>query len=230
MFLDSFAHTLNEVIGLDQLLSILIRTVIMFIAVLIFFRLTGKKELGEVSVLDVIITLMIAELAVVLIDDPELPLYRGLAPIALLILLQRIFTYLQVKNQKFRDLVDGEPVIIIKDGQFLQKNLSDQNYNIDDIMLQLRDKNIADVQEVDWAMLEASGTLSIFKKGDNAPFTLPLIMDGVLQTDHLNILNLTEEWVHEQLNKKGIVAVEHVFYCSYFNNTFAVQKKIITRS
>ncbi|WP_239586897.1 DUF421 domain-containing protein [Shouchella xiaoxiensis] len=205
--------------------SILFRTIIMFLAVLIFFRLTGKKDLGEVSVLDVIVTLMIAELAVVLIDDPELPLYRGLAPIALLIVLQRLFSYIQIKNQTFRDLVDGEPVILIKDGVLQQENLKKQNYTIDDIMLQLRDKNIADIQEVEWAMLEASGTLSIFKKSEQTPLTLPLIMDGSIQRDHLQILSYSEEWLLQKLSEQGITDPSRVFYCSYFNGKFSVQKK-----
>lgn len=197
----------------------------MFFAVLLFFRLTGKKDLGEVSVLDVIVTLMIAELAVVLIDDPELPLYRGLAPIALLILLQRIFSYIQVKSQKFRDLVDGEPVILIRNGELLQENIRKQNYNIDDIMLQLRDKTIADIQEVDWALLEPSGTLSIFTKSDKKPLSLPLIMDGIIQHDHLQILGYSVEWLETELQKQGIADSSRVFYCSYVNEKFMIQKK-----
>ncbi|WP_078393118.1 DUF421 domain-containing protein [Shouchella patagoniensis] len=210
---------------MEPLFLILFRTVIMFFAVLLFFRLTGKKDLGEVSVLDVIVTLMIAELAVVLIDDPELPLYRGLAPIALLILLQRIFSYIQVKSQKFRDLVDGEPVILIRNGELLQENIRKQNYNIDDIMLQLRDKTIADIQEVDWALLEPSGTLSIFTKSDNKPFSLPLIMDGIIQHDHLQILGYSVEWLKTELQKQGIADSSRVFYCSYVNDQFMIQKK-----
>ncbi len=192
--------------------SILFRTIIMFLAVLIFFSSNWKKDLGEVSVLDVIVTLMIAELAVVLIDDPELPLYRGLAPIALLIVLQRLFSYIQIKNQTFRDLVDGEPVILIKDGVLQQENLKKQNYTIDDIMLQLRDKNIADIQEVEWAMLEASGTLSIFKKSEQTPLTLPLIMDGSIQRDHLQILSYSEEWLLQKLSEQGITDPSRVFF------------------
>lgn len=210
---------------MEEMLSVLFRTVVMFLAVLLFFRLTGKKDLGEVSVLDVIVTLIIAELAVILIDDPEMPLYRGLAPIGLLILLQRIFAYIQVKNQKFRDLVDGEPVFLIRDGELLQENIRKQNYNIDDIMLQLRDKNIADIQEVDWALLEASGTLSIFTKRDNKPLSLPLIMDGIIQHDHLHILGYTSEWLETELQKHGIADSSRVFYCSYVNGEFMTQKK-----
>ncbi|MDP5266463.1 DUF421 domain-containing protein [Shouchella clausii] len=157
---------------MEELVSISGRTIVMFVAVLLFFRLTGKKDVGEVSVLDIIITIMVAELAVILIEDTKMPLIRGLTPIALLILLSRVFSYLQVKNQRFRDVVDGKPVLLIRDGVFIEENLLKQNYNIDDIMMQLRDKDIADIQEVDWALLESSGSLSVFKKKrSQLPFT-----------------------------------------------------------
>lgn len=197
----------------------------MFVAVLLFFRLTGKKDVGEVSVLDIIITIMVAELAVILIEDTKMPLIRGLTPIALLILLSRVFSYVQVKNQRFRDVVDGKPVLLIRDGVFIEENLLKQNYNIDDIMMQLRDKDIADIQEVDWALLESSGSLSVFKKDDNSPLSLPLIMDGILQHKHLDILDIPEEEVHQALRKEGIHDIRHVFYCSRFQGNFFIQKK-----
>lgn len=197
----------------------------MFVAVLLFFRLTGKKDVGEVSVLDIIITIMVAELAVILIEDTKMPLIRGLTPIALLILLSRVFSYLQVKNQRFRDVVDGKPVLLIRDGVFIEENLLKQNYNIDDIMMQLRDKDIADIQEVDWALLESSGSLSVFKKNDDSPLSLPLIMDGILQHKHLDILDIPEEEVHQALRKEGIHDIRNVFYCSRFQGDFFIQKK-----
>lgn len=197
----------------------------MFVAVLLFFRLTGKRDVGEVSVLDIIITIMVAELAVILIEDTKMPLIRGLTPIALLILLSRVFSYLQVKNQRFRDVVDGKPVLLIRDGVFIEENLFKQNYNIDDIMMQLRDKDIADIQEVDWALLESSGSLSVFKKNDDSPLSLPLIMDGILQHKHLDILDIPEEEVHQALREEGIHDIRNVFYCSRFRGNFFIQKK-----
>ncbi|MDO7266977.1 DUF421 domain-containing protein [Shouchella clausii] len=210
---------------MEELISISGRTIVMFVAVLLFFRLTGKKDVGEVSVLDIIITIMVAELAVILIEDTKMPLIRGLTPIALLILLSRVFSYLQVKNQRFRDVVDGKPVLLIRDGVFIEENLLKQNYNIDDIMMQLRDKDIADIQEVDWALLESSGSLSVFKKNDHSPLSLPLIMDGILQHRHLDILDIPEEEVHQALREEGIHDIRHVFYCSRFQGNFFIQKK-----
>ncbi|WP_059105992.1 DUF421 domain-containing protein [Shouchella shacheensis] len=210
---------------MEDLFPIIYRTGIMFVTILLFFRITGKKDLGEISVLDVIVTLMIAELSATLIDDTELPLYEGLTPIALLTSFQLLLSKIQVKSQRFRDLIDGQPTIVIKDGQFIQANMQKQGYNLDDIMLQLRDKNVPDIQEVNYAILESSGTLSVFQKNSQTSFTLPFIMDETIQHAHLQMMGKTEEWLYEELAKHGYTHEKGIFYCSYTGGQLFVQEK-----
>ncbi len=186
----------------------------------------GKKELGELSLLDIIVSLMIAELAVIAIEDPEVSMARGLAPIFLLIFIQMTLTTISLKNQKFRDLIEGRPIMIIEYGKMNQTNMRKQRYNLDDVLFQLREKGISDIREVDFAILERSGNLSIFTKDENTSlFTLPLIQDGVIQEEHLVIIKRTKEWLLSELAKKGYSQIKDIFYCSYMKGQFFIEEK-----
>nr|WP_275980381.1 DUF421 domain-containing protein [Halalkalibacter alkaliphilus] len=204
----------------------MLRTIVVFIIILTFFRFMGKKELGELSLLDIIVSLMIAELAVIAIEDPEVSMARGLAPIFLLILIQVILTTVSLKDQRFRDLIEGRPVMIIEKGKINQTNMRKQRYNLDDVLFQLREKGISDIRQVDFAILERSGNLSIFRKEDTSSvFTLPLIQDGVIQDDHLKVIEKTKEWLLSELAKRGYEQIKDIFYCSYMKGEFFIEEK-----
>ncbi|WP_332633166.1 DUF421 domain-containing protein [Halalkalibacter flavus] len=211
---------------MSEIIVILLRTIVVFIIILTFFRFMGKKELGELSLLDIIVSLMIAELAVIAIEDPEVSMARGLAPIFLLILIQVILTTVSLKNQRFRDLIEGRPVMIIEKGKINQTNMRKQRYNLDDVLFQLREKGISDIRQVDFAILERSGNLSIFRKEDTSSlFTLPLIQDGVIQDDHLKVIEKTKEWLLSELAKRGYEQIKDIFYCSYMKGQFFIEEK-----
>lgn len=184
----------------------------------------GKKELGEISLLDIIVSLMIAELAVISIEDIKISMIRALSPIFLLILLQVTLETFGVKSQKFRKIVEGTPVMLIDNGKLIEENLRKHKYTLDDILFQLRQAEIADISEVEYAVLERSGKLSIFKRG-NSQFTLPLILDGIIQENNIKILKRTKEWLLTELQKRGYNQIENIFYCSYMNEEFHIQKK-----
>ncbi|MCL7749248.1 DUF421 domain-containing protein [Halalkalibacter alkaliphilus] len=211
---------------MSEIIVILLRTIVVFIIILTFFRFMGKKELGELSLLDIIVSLMIAELAVIAIEDPEVSMARGLAPIFLLILIQVILTTVSLKDQRFRDLIEGRPVMIIEKGKINQTNMRKQRYNLDDVLFQLREKGISDIRQVDFAILERSGNLSIFRKEDTSSvFTLPLIQDGVIQDDHLKVIEKTKEWLLSELAKRGYEQIKDIFYCSYMKGEFFIEEK-----
>lgn len=184
----------------------------------------GKKELGEISLLDIIVSLMIAELAVISIEDINISMIRALSPIFLLILLQVTLETFGVKSQQFRKVVEGTPVMLIDNGKLIEENLRKHEYTLDDILFQLRQAEIADISEVEYAVLERSGKLSIFKRG-NSQFTLPLILDGIIQENNIKILKRTKEWLLTELQKRGYNQIENIFYCSYMNEEFHIQKK-----
>lgn len=208
---------------MDELTVILFRTLLMFFVVLLFFRITGKKELGEISVLEVGITLMIADLAVIAIEDPEISILRGLAPILTLFLIQYVLSFITLKSQKTRDIIDGRPTTIIENGRCNQYKMKNIGYTLDDLYTQLRDKGIADISKVHFALIEPSGELTVFE--DQSTFSLPLILDGVIQKEQVQIMGLTEEWLDKQLKSKGYTDFSSVFICSYTNGELYIEEK-----
>lgn len=208
---------------MDELITVLFRTPLMFLTILLFFRLTGKKDLGEVSVLEIGVTLMIADLAVIVIDDHDISIIRGLAPIVILILIQWKLSYIALKNQKARDIIDGRPSLIIENGRCNQYEMKKNGYNLDDLYTQLRNQSIADISKVEFAMLEPSGELTVFD--DQSTFSLPLILDGVIQKEQIQIMGVTEEWLDKQLKSRGYTDLASIFICSYTDGNLYIEVK-----
>lgn len=202
-----------------MILEILVRTFTALLSVLLFFRITGKKEVGELGVLEVIVSVMVADLAVRIIDHEGTPIWKLLIPIIFLTVLQLSISYLSLKIQKFRGFVGEKPVFIVKNGEILVKKMAEQNLNLDDLMEQLRQKNIWDLREVHSALLEPKGTISIVKKSEKEKFTLPLIQDGIIQTQNINYLDLSEEWLRRLLEDQGIShRIDEISYLSFNEN------------
>lgn len=209
----------------DILISLL-RTCTLFFIVLGLFRFLGKKELVKLSLLDVTVSLMIAELAVVTIEDIHIPLLKGIAPVFIIILLYYALTTLSLKSEKIRHLIDGSPKIIIENGKMIQKVMKMNGYDIDDIMYQLRSKEIFDIRDVKFAVLERSGDLSVYKNDINyAQFSLPLIQDGIVQDINLRIVGKTREWLITELQGKKLNRIQDIFYCSYQDGEFHIEIK-----
>lgn len=207
---------------MEESLFILYRTPIAFIAILLFFKLTGKKDIGEISILEIAVTLMIADLGVIVIEEQERSLFTALLPIFLLVLIQYIVSKLTLKSQKARDVIDGRPSLIIENGKCHQQNMRDNGYTVDDLYTQLRDKGIADISTVKYAMIEASGAFSVFDY--DTPFSLPVIVDGVVQEEQLDILRVNKDWLFSQIKQRGLT-VEDIFICSYTDGELYMEKK-----
>jgi uncharacterized membrane protein YcaP (DUF421 family) len=206
----------------EEYLFILYRTPIAFIAILLFFKLTGKKDIGEISILEIAVTLMIADIGVIVIEDQERSLFIALLPIFLLVIIQYIVSKLTLKSQKARDVIDGRPSLIIENGKCHQQNMRDNGYTVDDLYTQLRDKGIADISTVKYALIEASGAFSVFDY--DTPFSLPVIVDGVVQEEQLDILRVNKDWLFSQIKQRGLT-VEDIFICSYTDGELYMEKK-----
>ncbi|WLR49984.1 DUF421 domain-containing protein [Bacillus tianshenii] len=201
-----------------EIVTIISRTVLLYFVIIIVFRLMGKREIGELSILDLVIFIMIAEMAVLSIEDPKLPLLNTILPILVLMVIQIGMAYLSLKNQKLREIVDGKPSILINNGSIDEVEMRKQRYNFDDLMVQLRDKDVKSVADVEFAILEPSGKLSVFEKdeqqGSDGVPPYPLIMDGRVQDDHLVLLNRSQVWLRNELRKLGYEKVEDISYCT----------------
>jgi uncharacterized membrane protein YcaP (DUF421 family) len=209
--------------------TIILRTVFFYLLILVIFRLMGKREIGELSILDLVVFVMIGELAIVAIDNPKEPFIHAAVPMVLLMLIQIILAKLSLKSKRFRDLVDGKPTIIINRGKIDEEAMRKQRYNFDDLLTQLREKDIRSIADVEFAILESSGSLSVIERMNNSDgqpkdgdITIPLIIDGNIEEEHLKRINKTNLWLRQELKKMGYRDVRKISFCSFENGKFFV--------
>ena len=209
-----------------NLLLIFVRTLFFYFLIFLVYRMMGKREVGQLGIIDLIVSILIAELAVISIENYDNNMMSSVLPILTLLVLQMILAFLTLKMPKFRIFLDGNPSIIIKSGKVNYKEMMKQKYNLDDLMIQIREKGYRSIEEIEYAILENNGTLSVFpypKEKKRTPLPLPVILDSNIQKDTLKVLGKNEAWVYDLLKKKGI-EIEDVFYAFYKdNNIFIIQ-------
>ncbi len=197
---------------------VLERTILFYVIITIVYRFMGKREVGELSILDLIVSILIAELAALAIDKYKESIFLSIIPMVALVIIQIILAKISLKNSDVRTILEGEPSVIINRGQVDFKTMLEQRYNLDDLLTQLRDKGIRSIEEVDYAILETSGKLSVFEKKDkkHGDYPLPIILDGKIQEDVLLQIKKDKEWLKKSLQEEG-VNQESVFYAFYRN-------------
>ncbi len=209
-----------------ELLIMVARTVLLYVVVLIIFRVMGKREIGELSILDLVVFIMIAEMAVMAIENPKDPLLYSILPMLTLLIIQIGLAIWSLKSNRMRNFIDGKPSIIIENGKINEHEMKRQRYNFNDLLVQLRDKNIKNVADVEFAILESSGRLSVFEKdqqsGEKGNLNLPFIIDGIIQEEHLLHEHKTTEWLRTELEKRGYSNLDKISYCSYDNGKFFI--------
>lgn len=207
-------------------IMIIIKTFFIYLLVATIFRIMGKREVGQLGTFDLVVFILIAELVAMALEHKE-NFFFNLIPVVILVILQILISRISLKNIKFRRFIDGKPVIIIKKGIINFKNMVEQRYTLDDLLLQLREKDVRSIDEVDYAILEINGKLSVFKKDDKKDkktYPLPIILDGEVQFDNLYGINKTKKWLLNVLLEKNISA-EEVFYAFSKGNELYIIKK-----
>ncbi|MCI7241803.1 MAG: DUF421 domain-containing protein [Bacilli bacterium] len=208
-----------------EYINICIRTSLFYFFILLIYRIMGKREVGQLGIIDLIVSILIAELAVLSIEELDKSIFISIVPILTLTLLQTILAYFSLKKPKFRILLDGNPSLIIKNGKVNFKEMTKQKYNLDDLLVQLREKGFKSIEEIEYAILENNGTLSVFayeEEKDNY-LPLPLILDNKIQEDTLKHLHKDSKWVLNLLDKRNI-NIEDVFYAFYKDkNVFIIK-------
>lgn len=209
-----------------DLVLIFVRTLFFYFFIFVVYRIMGKREVGQLGIIDLIVSILIAELVVISIENYDNNIFMSVVPILTLLVLQVSLAFLSLRLPKFRIFLDGNPSVIIRNGQVNYKEMMKQKYNLDDLLVQLREKGYRSIEEVEYAILENNGTLSVFaypKDKKKTPLPLPIILDSNIQMDTLKTLNKDEEWVYDLLKRKSI-AIENVFYAFYRdNNIFIIQ-------
>lgn len=202
-----------------ELYTIIFRTLFIYFMIVVVFRMMGKREIGKLSVIDFVVSIMIAELAVISIEDPKIPMINSLVSIFVLLGIQLILAIISLKSRKMRELVDGKPSVIIKEGKVDEQEMRKQRYNFDDLLTQLRENNIRSLNEVEFGVLETTGKLSVIKKNEDTErsalqMILPLVLDGKILEDNLEKVDKTAFWLRQELKKAGIKDIKGISFCT----------------
>ena len=194
------------------------KSLFFYLLITVVYRIMGKREIGELSIMDFIVSIFIAELAAISIENYNDNMFLSIIPIAVLVVLQIFSAKLSLKSENVRSLIDGNPSVIINRGKVNFEEMLKQRYNLDDLLTQLRAKSIKSIEEVEYAILETSGKLSIFKREDdkNHTYPLPVIIDGKIQEDVLIQIGKDKKWIEESLKKEEYL-LDDIFYGFYRN-------------
>lgn len=204
---------------------LVIRTIILYFFLLIIMRLMGKRQLGQLEPFDLVTALMISELAALPMEDNRMPLISSMIPITTLVILQIVTSIIQLKSEKARSLLNGEPSILIKDGEVDLNELRNQRFNLDDLLEELRLNGYFNLSDIHYAILETNGNISIMPKEENTPITpkflnikvqeksMPMIIinDGTINKQNLEKVGKNMKWVRKQLSKNNIESYKDVF-------------------
>lgn len=207
------------------------KSLFFYLLITVVYRIMGKREIGELSIMDFIVSIFIAELAAISIENYNDNMFLSIIPIAVLVVLQIFSAKLSLKSENVRSLIDGNPSVIINRGKVNFEEMLKQRYNLDDLLTQLRAKSIKSIEEVDYAILETSGKLSIFKREDdkNHTYPLPVIIDGKIQEDVLIQIGKDKKWIEESLKKEEYL-LDDIFYGFYRNKRlFLIRNENIKR-
>jgi Predicted membrane protein len=188
----------------------------------------GKRQIGQLQPFELAIAIMISELAAVPMQNTGIPLLNGIIPILTLLLAQLLISFLSLKSIKARAIICGKPSILIENGKIMENELHKEMYTLNDLLEQLRIKNVTNISDVEYAILETNGQLSVLPKSQKRPLNpedmslttkyeglaLDMIVDGRIIKNNLEKANLDENWLKTELAKLGIQRIEDVFFAS----------------
>lgn len=207
-----------------DILIVLTRTLFFYFFILFSYRIMGKREIGQLSISDLTISILIAELVAISIENRNDATILTIIPIVLLVFLEVLLAFIQLKFNKLRILMDGKPSLIVQDGKLNVKEMIKQRYSLDDLLLSLRENQISGLNEIDYAILETNGRLSIFKKDKKGIYPLPLIIDGIVDNDTLLNINKTSVWLNKILNDNNL-GVKDILYAFYKKDKLYIVRK-----
>lgn len=213
---------------MQEYFTLMIKCFVVYFVIVFALRIMGKREVGELSVFDIVIYLVMSELLAISITDADENIMKSLVPIFTLAFLQIVISWILLKSKKTRDIFDGRTTILIHNGHINQDAMRKERYNIDDLMSQIRSKDLCTPAEVAFAVLENNGQLSILPQNKcKVKHPDPLVSDGSVNHKALKELSRDENWLRSCLKKEGIENLSEVFLCLYQKDGFFVIKKEI---
>jgi len=222
------------------MLVILLRTLIIYILVIVVLRLMGKRQIGQLQPSELVVAMMLSDLACIPMESAEMPLVLGIIPILTLFIAETCFSFFTLKSRKIRKLLSGSPAILIEKGQVSESEMRRLRFNIDDLMEELRTAGYVSIADIEYAIIESNGGLSVIPKSNKRPLTaadfdmsLPyetipflLVTDGSVNEHALEKSGHDIAWLLQKLNEFDIHTIEDVFIATMdISGEFFVQKK-----
>ena len=219
------------------------RTVVVYLFLIAVIRFLGKRQLGQMEPSEVVVTMLVADLASFPMEDPDIPLTSGIVPILAVLSMEILLSFLSVRSLKVRKLLCGKPVILMENGDFLQENMRKNRITIDELLSQLRQKDILDPTTVRYAILETGGNLSVFPYPEYEPaaardagvsvesLTAPItvVSDGRVLSDNLKKAGKNQKWLEKALQKQGATVKQTFLLTVDKENKVLFYKKQIKR-
>lgn len=177
-------------------------------------RYLGKKEMSKLSVSDLIVFLLISELMTISIGDDNVNFFHGALAAFVIIILDKLCSYFSMKYKPIKKILEGHPSFIVVQGKLNKEKMKALNYSVDDLCHHLREQGIGSLSEVDFAVLETDGALSVIEM-NKSQVEMPesLINDGEINYEILKVMNRDEAWLKKQLHRHGVSDYRDVFYC-----------------
>lgn len=216
------------------MLVVLIRSIILYIAVLISLRVMGKGEIAEMNAFDLVITLLLAEVCAIPMQDNSIPMIYGISSITALVFVEILISYISLKSRTISKILSGSPAILINKNQLNYKQLKKERISIEELLEELRSQGYFNIKDVQYAILETDGDLSIIpspsydssKIPNFKHLPLPVIIDGKIIKSNLNELNKDDKWILKTLKSNNIKSIKDVLICIVDeNDEVIIQRK-----
>ena len=218
-----------------NMLEVIVRVALSFLVLLILTRIMGRKEISQMTFFNFVSAITIGTLSGALVTDKTLSVGNGVIALLAWSIFTIIIGVVTIKSKRTRQIIDGEPVIVVKEGKIMEEALLKVRLDVDSLKASLREKDIFSLMDVDYAIFETDGKLSIMKKENKLPLTqsdmhtderkknlFPLatevIVDGVINTNNLAKLNLDRKWLYEKLQELDVSSISQVFYAEIQKN------------
>lgn len=215
---------------MDQLILVTWKSILIFFLLLILTRFIGKKLLSQITYFDFVIGITIGTIGGAYVVAMVKGAWVLISPIVLAIC-TFLIGFITLKNLRLRKLIEGEPVVVIQNGKILEKNMARLRYHLDDLEMQLREQGVFDINEVEFAVIEPHGKLSVLKKTQNLPVTpkdlnlstnykgmsTEIIKDGDIIEQNLHQNNLSFSWLYQELRKRNINKISDVI-CAFLGS------------
>lgn len=219
--------------------TIFIRTIIIYTFVLVAIRLMGKREIGQLQPYELVVTIMIADVASLPMQDVSIPLIQGVVPIMGLLFAQIVASVLSFKSKIIHKYISGKPTILVANGKILEENLKKQKYSIETMLEQIRVCGYTSLLDLDYVILETSGQISVIPKAENQAVTIKdmkiqpkykgytrtIILDGTIIESNLQALGRSKNWLMEQLKRfETELKTTLLFTCDELGNVYCQKK------